>query len=632
MRTGFELVRPRRQRAVVARDTSISNRREAELLQLIAASTSRTEQAGYAAELAGLRAEREGVTSQQQDVAMAAQAMARFSTSANAQSTRHTVASDWLLDVEEPSGAGDQVAQQMASLAAQWWRRLPDEVKRYPSELRTQAAGIAQREASAYGPLRGHAAGAFLRQVDAMYSGTAGELLFQAYPQPDPGSSLPVGVTNEDTAYDDGSWAPDSNVGSSPRPSTDGSETPSLDEGPAPAGDVSQGVDNPAAEETHDAGPGPGSVDSVDYLDGTRTPSSGTGSGTMELNSRRLAPVSRIQSVNMILRARRDGVVDGYLVDPPTAAALRVLHDMLDRPGRSRFEREPVPSLVSTAYQHASRAAMRAVADGGSTDLTPGATVTDSPMPSDRGSETPSMNEGSGVAADVSQSAVDPAAATSTHDESAGNGATADFLDGQQYPWVTSSSMRTSAGSMPPWLKGDDDDDDDSGDDSDGEGDNDSDSDDDDPGGADFGGSDSPDSDDDDDSNDDPDDDDDDDSGKKESLRLTYAQQRRQAIRAQGSVAPRRASDMVTCPQCGGTGSTPAAGAQPDVNGNQPCSLCGGSGQVSADLAAQYTMTQAPTGAGATSPVPPAGPTTARLRAFQDQVRRSMAASGRGAA
>jgi hypothetical protein len=394
VRIGFDLpAREQRPPTTPLRVTSQQERqREAELVTRMAAAGSTREQQRIASELEALRMARAQVTRQDEELAQIAASMGpSYPVTPSVHSSLHTMASDWLAEEDLPDIEPAEVDQRMAAEASTWFRREVDEqVLPYRTEVEVRARGYARVAASQFGRRAGRAQQAFLAQADRLYRHATGINLL-AYPQPDPASSLPVGVNSDETAYDDGSWAPGTGAGS-PKASTSGGETPSLSEGAAPSVDQSQGIENPAATDHNDAGPGAGSVDAVDYLTGDTTPPKGTDTQKQSARRKRLA------------RLRRLAEEAGLSTSVPV-------------------------------------------------------------LPSDRGSETDSYDEGSTVAGDVSQPAVDPSAATTTHNEDGGNGPAVDYLDGVEYPWGVGGStagLRNLAdgGSLPPWMKDDDEDDD----------------------------------------------------------------------------------------------------------------------------------------------------------------------------
>lgn len=380
MKIGFDIVAARRRHGT---DTPAPQRvpaertdpREVTLLAAMASAASLPEQRRLAADLETLRAHRTAARRRDQALDLAGQVFAppAYPVTSVAQSTRHTADSDWLGEVEPDDLDPGQVTQEMTAAASVWWSRVPEQVRAEPAELAVQALGAARLRAGGYGLRHAEAARAFCDQVDHLYSRTAGRRLF-AYPQVPSGSSLPVGVDDDNTAYDDDSWAPDTGADQA---SSDRSQwTPSLGEGDAPESDSAEGVENPAAGDTHDAGPGTGAY--VDYLDGTTTPPHGTQS-------------------------------DGTL-------------------SHRRHSAAGLPSLDNSPLVQWATRQVRAA---------------DAVLPSDRGSVTPSLAEGDEPEGDHSEPAVDPSAATGTHDADGGNGPVTDYLDGQQYPWGSTAGRKT---------------------------------------------------------------------------------------------------------------------------------------------------------------------------------------------
>lgn len=583
-----------------------SQRREVALLTAMAAATSLAEQRRLAAELEAIRAQRVAARREEAALDLAAAyhedlIVSRHPVLPAAHARQHTAASDWLA---EPDDEHDPhaVAEAMVSTATAWWSRLSQEVREDERELAVQAGEMARRHSSQYGRLATSAAAAFMGHVDLLYLRAAGRRLLAD--QVPPSSTLPVGVDDDETAYDDGSWAPDTGVSG---PVNGGQVTPSLQEGTAPAGDTAQGIDNPINDSTHDAGPATG--DAVDYLDGTTTPPKGTQDD--KVIARRVA--ARVDVLRGIVTGRQAAPVEGMLVDPTTASALLAVHQTLDPVGQQNFERVPLAKLVDLAWQHtrAAMARLRAVADGA--------------MPSDRGELTQSLDEGTPPAGDVSQPAVDTSVVDSTHDAGPGNGAAEDFLDGQQYALPTTGAVRpTTPGDRTyPGVM------------------------------ADYGRSDAEQH---------------RRSGEPPHYRFddpTYAQAYDAVYQRGADPAPppppaewlasrslrsladslpgqpaepgslpvpadqgAQAAPLVTCPECGGAGTVPAPIASSDVPADStaymPCPLCQGAGQVTQDVADHYSD---PAAQGLTAAPPPAP----SLAAFRTRVQAGLSRAQGGA-
>lgn len=245
---------------------------EAGLLARMASAPSQQEQLRLCAELETFRRERSARLREATALDLAQSGLERLRpTAATEPWSRTTQDTDWMTEVEPDAHDLGEVTQAMVARASAWYsRELHPAVKAHPGEVLAQAQGAAGVAAGGYGTAYPAAHRAFVDHVAHLVGRTAEQV--------PPSSTLPAGVANGDT-FDQPMWDDFSG-----RPKADGtrpSDTPSLGEGSAPAGDVDQGLDNPVNDATHDAGPG-GLVDSVDYLDGHRTaPTNGSGMTSM---------------------------------------------------------------------------------------------------------------------------------------------------------------------------------------------------------------------------------------------------------------------------------------------------------------------------------------------------------------
>lgn len=288
--------------------------REVELIQAMAAAPSPEVQEILASRLAGLRLSRAADERDRRSLDLAAAALPPAPPQYGGgvlPGVRTTAASDWLAHVQPTRYDPTDVAQRMVAAASLWYDRLPPAVRADRQEFAAQADGMARREASAWGEQAPEACRAFLDQASHL----GGLVLADATSQTPPGSGLPVGTDDEQT-FDDSLWGP----AGAPDSQTQQGETPSLAEGGPIDGDVAESIQNPAADQPHDAGPGPGTQPSIDYLDGTPTPPA-AGTGMTTLNS--LYPALG----SLISRRAQQVVADMALTPPSGVAPMPSTHD-----------------------------------------------------------------------------------------------------------------------------------------------------------------------------------------------------------------------------------------------------------------------------------------------------------------
>jgi hypothetical protein len=268
----------------VTGDTSIrpaaDQQTEVDLLRMMAAAPSLAEQRAIGARLAAFRAERAGAVRDARALDWSAQAVEQlYPTAMAGPGVRTTAASDWLGEVDEPEQVDlGEVTQDMVAAAGLWYRRVPEAVRADAEEFTVQAEGMARREASRHGDHAPTALRAFLDHIGHLHGRRVANDVPKLPSQFPPGSSLPTAADSPQT-FDESMWGP----AGPPDPGT-AQGPPSLAEGPPPEGDQPQQIENPAAFEPHDAGPGAGVRPSVDYLNGTQTPP-GWGSGLTTMTS-----------------------------------------------------------------------------------------------------------------------------------------------------------------------------------------------------------------------------------------------------------------------------------------------------------------------------------------------------------
>lgn len=440
---------------------------EAGLLSRIASAPTQVEQYRLAAEL---EAHRQGARTQarhQHDLDLGGALTARLQPATASEPWQRTTSdTDWLADVQaDPAGLG-QVTQAMVAQASVWYSRgLHPAVKAYPGEVLAHAESAAGLAAGPYGTAYPVAHRAFMDHVGHLVSRTADQV--------PPSSTLPAGVDNDDT-FDQPMWDDFSG-----RPKSDGtspSDTPSLGEGSAPAGDVAQGIEDTVAEVGHDAGPD-GLQHSTDYLDGTTTaPTNSSGATSINTISGRRGLAGHAASFLASLRpvvadappfpphhdgppphGSHDGPPSGDPSDPsadvpcPQCLGEGALPDgtpcpLCDGSGMcapdqaQQFEAAqqqappaqappgPPPAMPATG----ARQAHRRVADSVPV------------LPSDRGDWAGSLDEGTTPEGDHPATGEDLVTPVS-HDAGPGNGESTDYLDESSYAWPGAVATRRQA-------------------------------------------------------------------------------------------------------------------------------------------------------------------------------------------
>lgn len=287
--------------------------REVELLQAMAAAPTLDAQEALGSQLAALRMRRAADERQRRSLDLAAAVLPPAAALYGVlPAVRTTAASDWLARVEATRYDPVDVAHRMVAAASLWYDRLHPAVRADRDEYAAQAAGMARREASAWGEQAPQACRAFLDQASHL-GGIP--VAADSMSQVPPGSGLPPGVDDEQT-FDESLWGP----AGGPDSQTQQGETPSLAEGGQIEGDVGESIDNPAAMQPHDAGPGPGVQPSIDVLDGTPTPPM-AGSGMTTMNALHPAWGS------LISRRAQQVVADMALTPPSGVLPMPSTHD-----------------------------------------------------------------------------------------------------------------------------------------------------------------------------------------------------------------------------------------------------------------------------------------------------------------
>ena len=434
---------------------------EAGLLARIASAPTQREQFRLAAELEAFRADRASQLRQAAGVDLSIPALARLRPTAATEPWAPTTAdSDWLSEVEPDAHDLGEVTQAMTAQASTWYSRtLHPAVRAYPGEVMAQADGAASRAAGQYGTAYPVAHRAFTDHVAHLVSRTAEQV--------PPASTLPAGVSNDDT-FDALTWS-DTTV----RPKADGtspSDTPSLGEGSPPAGDVAQGVEDTVSETGHDAGP-QGLQHSVDYLDGTTTaPTNSSGATTMNTASRGLA--GHAARFLGSLRPLAASPIPADLAGAPPAAGdpSQLGQADADVPcpqcgGQGLTAGVPCPLCggagMVTADQAAQYQAEQAPPQGPPGPAQPVASrrahrrTADSvaPLPSSRGDLTESLDDGDEPEGDHPASG-ERLVSEVGHDAGPGNEAATDYLDASQYAWPGTARRRHASPMVPSAMPG----------------------------------------------------------------------------------------------------------------------------------------------------------------------------------
>ena len=223
---------------------------EAEYLQRIASAPTLVEQQRLSAELAALRQQRSAAARAQSVAGNVREALSRVA-SAPPAFAHHSITSDWLAEAAVTGADPRSVEATMRAEASLWYEGRPEAVKASPDEVRAQAHGMATRTASQYGEAAPGAKAAFLAQVAHLSKVAMDEVQDVKDTHVPSGSSLPAAGDNKDTFDDSLLTAP-----GGPDPQTDKGDSASLSEGDSPEGDAAQGIENPAVDASHDAGPG----------------------------------------------------------------------------------------------------------------------------------------------------------------------------------------------------------------------------------------------------------------------------------------------------------------------------------------------------------------------------------------
>lgn len=363
--------------------TMAPEKTEAQYLAEMHSAASLTEQQALAAELAALRQRRAAELRAEASYGSIRQASARVS---NAPSfAKHSIATDWLAEAAQDTADARTVEAQMRAEASIWYEGRPEAVKASPEEVRAQAHGFASRVASQHGTAAAGARAAFLAQVEHLSKVAMDEVQKPPYGVPS-GSSLPEGVDNKDTFDDPVLSAPGGQD-----PQTEPGDSESLSEGDAPEGDTSQGVENPAADTTHDT------VKSTEYVDPLT--SGGKTSSMWVKAEKSVCPNCSTENKNTNTECSNCGWKPG---DPIGKGASR-----------------------KTGARH----------------------LADDQTSTEADDAVPSLSEGDAPEGDAAQPSVLPAKGTG-HDAGPGNDGAIDSIDGTAYP--KQASLRAIAASITP--------------------------------------------------------------------------------------------------------------------------------------------------------------------------------------